>query len=70
MGSLNPRRSHFEKWKKYFSSTFRFKGDPEELKEVEYITFALEQGTQIVNVYDGAMIMIQWEDRENNSIPI
>jgi hypothetical protein len=37
---------------------------------VEYITFALEQGTQIVNVYDGAMIMIQWEDRENNSIPI
>jgi hypothetical protein len=42
--------------KKYFSAVFRFKGDPGELNEVEYISFALgtDQGTQIVNVYDPA----------------
>ncbi|MGG4036525.1 hypothetical protein ABEV74_22960 [Paenibacillus cisolokensis] len=39
---------------KYFPSIFRFKGDLEELNEVEYISFALgtDQSTQIINVYD------------------
>lgn len=39
---------------KYFPSLFRFKGDLEELKKVETISFALgtEQATQIINVYD------------------
>jgi len=40
--------------RKYFTSTFRYKGNPEELKEVERITFALGTalGTQTINVYD------------------
>jgi hypothetical protein len=38
----------------YFPTIFRYKGDPEELQEVEHIAFALgtARNTQIINVFD------------------
>lgn len=49
-----PNEVFLKNGQKYLLSNFRYKGDLEELKEVESISFALgtELGTQVINVYD------------------